>query len=570
MIEYLNNYFVECCDFDRYRQSKRCYHNWEEGISCDENEIEPQPIIYKKQEINTYQVCEGFDLYTIKEVHYLSGYSMNELEEYKERITSSLTEEESEECGYVPPEPIYSSTTEIETACTADYTKITITITKHYSGYNGTDWVLFDTIESREYLPNCEECGYVPPTPIEPIFSSTTETLNTCIGYDYYKITTTRYFSGYSEDEMEEYSASTTNELIEQNSTHCGYEPPTPDVIYSSYTETTDDCKGYDWYEFETTHYLSGYSMDELEEYNTETIERLIEENSVEHCGYEPPYSCYIVVDYLDGSSKILTSRMPCPYFLIEDLKKNLTFSSVTYYNCIAHEQQYIDCTNLKNVVFNNGSADDYTFSGCTNLESVIFQGTEECHIKQWCFKNCTSLNYVKLQKNTTDIDAYAFESSSLTELYYDGNKEDWYNIQLGIRWSGNINVVHCLDGDIQIQTKLIYTDGTESRYKFINNIIPSRWLSGRTDIEEVEIGYYITEISSYSIYDGNNLTKVTIPYSVKKFDGYIFGFCWDLEQIDYIGTIEEWNTIEKNGNFQLGCPKLKIVHCLDGDIPIS
>lgn len=684
MIKNLQDYFVDCCPYDRYKQAKRCFHNWEEGIDCLEKEIEPQPIIYKTKQVNSYDICEGFDLYTIKETHYFSGYSLEEQEEYKVKINSALTEINSEECGYIPPVILYSSVTETQTACTVDYTKITIITTYKYSGYNGTDWILYDTIENREYLPNCEECGYIPPTPIEPIFSSTTETLNTCIGYDYYKITTTRYFSGYSEDEMEEYSASTNSTLIEHNSIHCGYEPPTPDVIYSSVTETTDECKGYDWYEIETTHYLSGYSIDTLVEYNSDIIERLIEENSIEHCGYEPPTEdCYVNLTFKDGTTSAVTIEdgiikkyqlyhlYDCTDAVIGDcvieigqcsFEDNYNMSSVTIGNGVIgiYANAFSDCTSLTDVVIpdNVELIASAVFSGCTSLSSItigsgcktlgsgvfmdctnlssitipntvetidvglfkncnklksvtippnvkIEEKTQYLTTGQNMFSGCTDLNNVDIQSEKIDVignDFFAYCTSlesvhlpktittlgdfcfnncvSLKDIYFNGTINDWENINKVHDWNYKINnlcVVHCIDGDISIDGHIIktptiikYTDGTTSAYTFDDSIIPTHWLSGRTDITEVEIGYNISEISRNAFYDCSKLTKATIPYSVKKFDGYIFGLCWDLEQIDYIGTINEWNAIEKSGGFHLGCPKLKIVHCLDGDIPIS
>jgi hypothetical protein len=41
------------------------------------------------------------------------------------------------------------------------------------------------------------------------------------------------------------------------------------------------------------------------------------------------------------------------------------------------------------------------------------------------------------------------------------------------------------------------------------------------------------------------------------------------LTTINFTGTIEKWKRIAKNYNWNFGLDKVKVVHCIDGDVEI-
>lgn len=64
------------------------------------------------------------------------------------------------------------------------------------------------------------------------------------------------------------------------------------------------------------------------------------------------------------------------------------------------------------------------------------------------------------------------------------------------------------------------------------------------------------------------NLRAVTIQNSVTSIGDSAFTTCNKLTAINYNGTKEQWNKIEKHENWLLSTPEFTI-HCTDGDIII-
>ena len=57
----------------------------------------------------------------------------------------------------------------------------------------------------------------------------------------------------------------------------------------------------------------------------------------------------------------------------------------------------------------------------------------------------------------------------------------------------------------------------------------------------------------------------IEIPSSVTFIDRDAFVFCTSLNTINFIGTIEQWNLIEKVEDWNYEVPAT-MVHCTDGD----
>ncbi|MBR5098777.1 MAG: leucine-rich repeat domain-containing protein, partial [Spirochaetales bacterium] len=76
-----------------------------------------------------------------------------------------------------------------------------------------------------------------------------------------------------------------------------------------------------------------------------------------------------------------------------------------------------------------------------------------------------------------------------------------------------------------------------------------------------------VSTIKSYAFFDCSNLTNLTIPSSVTTIEDYAFQICIKLSNITYEGTIEQWNSINKESYWK---PILAtVVHCADGDVAI-
>jgi hypothetical protein len=59
---------------------------------------------------------------------------------------------------------------------------------------------------------------------------------------------------------------------------------------------------------------------------------------------------------------------------------------------------------------------------------------------------------------------------------------------------------------------------------------------------------------------------NVTIPVSVKNIASYAFKWCYDLKYINYGGTVEQWNAVDKGAYWIYSVNGYAIV-CTDGVI---
>ena len=84
------------------------------------------------------------------------------------------------------------------------------------------------------------------------------------------------------------------------------------------------------------------------------------------------------------------------------------------------------------------------------------------------------------------------------------------------------------------------------------------------TDTYGFDFPYYVTGIiipkGTTTIRDNNlssypYLQTITIPESVTSINGWAFVGCSSLKTINYTGTEEQWNAINKEDNWNYGCP---------------
>ncbi len=64
-------------------------------------------------------------------------------------------------------------------------------------------------------------------------------------------------------------------------------------------------------------------------------------------------------------------------------------------------------------------------------------------------------------------------------------------------------------------------------------------------------------------------LESVVIPAGVKSISSQVFRECSALEELDYLGTVREWNAVAKDEEWNIGSA-IKVVHCTDGDVEIT
>ena len=88
--------------------------------------------------------------------------------------------------------------------------------------------------------------------------------------------------------------------------------------------------------------------------------------------------------------------------------------------------------------------------------------------------------------------------------------------------------------------------------------------------VESVIVGDRVTMLDLQCFQVCTSIKSITIPANLKFVCNNAFFYCDNLETINYLGTISQWNSIKKSkvkNIYELFGHKLKVMHCLDGDI---
>ena len=83
-----------------------------------------------------------------------------------------------------------------------------------------------------------------------------------------------------------------------------------------------------------------------------------------------------------------------------------------------------------------------------------------------------------------------------------------------------------------------------------------------------IVIPYGVTSITENLFYNCSALTSITIPYSVTRIRSRAFYNCSSLTSITFEGTMEQWNFIEKDSDWNYNVPAT-YVQCSDGQVQL-
>ena len=147
------------------------------------------------------------------------------------------------------------------------------------------------------------------------------------------------------------------------------------------------------------------------------------------------------------------------------------TIDEYTFYNCPALERIEIpngvteikegafkSCENLVSVEIPKSvtSIADWLFDSCSFLESVTIPDSIE-KIGYAAFGGCFNLKEISIRSSVTYIGDCAFSYSGLTDVYYDGTKEQWNAIEI----VNNTN--EYANNDLLIYATKHFSDGTQA-----------------------------------------------------------------------------------------------------------
>ena len=223
------------------------------------------------------------------------------------------------------------------------------------------------------------------------------------------------------------------------------------------------------------------------------------------------------IAEYAFYCSKIKTIAIPSSVTCIE---ANTFMNSTLETIYIKGAEKIADsaferCFSLKNVSLPSclkeigASAFEY----CNELKEIVLPDSLTT-IGNKAFSECNSLKKITLNKNIKEIGNNAFYNTSYDKaVYFNGNVNDWLNISFN-----NIYSNPCY------QSNEVYFDD-----KLLDNLV---------------IPENIYSISEYAFSGIDSLKTVVISKKIKEIKKRAFENCYNLKDVKYLGSLEDWLNI--------------------------
>lgn len=214
--------------------------------------------------------------------------------------------------------------------------------------------------------------------------------------------------------------------------------------------------------------------------------------------------------------------------------------------NSVTSLESYVfsDCINLESVTIGNGVKiiKGVAFGGCSKLKNVIF-GNSVTDIEDQVFIDCVSLAEITIPDSVTSIMSGAFKGckglKSVTIGRGISSIGDWFSGCTG------------LDNIVIPDTVTAIGNGAFSMCSgLVSIVIPDS----------------VTRIGVGAFRGCASLKKITISKNVTIIDWVAFEGCNNLTDIEFGGTMEQWNSISLSSGWNSNSCDCT-VHCIDGDI---
>jgi len=236
-----------------------------------------------------------------------------------------------------------------------------------------------------------------------------------------------------------------------------------------------------------------------------------------------------------------------------DSLEKVAVQSGIQYIS----DHEFHSCINLTKVTMPSGLTriGEAAFQGCEVLESIIIASDVE-RIDAYAFAGCFALSSVTIQSNVSSIGNYAFENCySLESVYIPQNVDS-----LGLcvfRGCASLASIEVESGNLSyksIEGNLYTKQGSLLTYAV-----------GK-DNSHFTVPKGVTHISDYAFYGCTTLEEVTVPKTVTSIGSYAFSRCESLGIINYYGTEDEWNSIQKGTDWDSNITSYTVIYNYKGD----
>lgn len=231
----------------------------------------------------------------------------------------------------------------------------------------------------------------------------------------------------------------------------------------------------------------------------------------------------------------------------------------------------------------------DYAFIGCDELKSITIPDSV-VSIGNYAFESCSGLTGMAIPENVIRIGNCAFQTCiGLTNISVaDGNSA--YCSENGILYNKEKTEIICFpknksDNSFEIPDGITaIVDGAFERCWNLTNVtIPNGVKTIGDDafnycraLTSITIPDGVTSIGNYTFFNCSSLTSVTIPNSVTSIGEYAFNKCNKLKNVNYIGSKEDWGTIDKGEDHSISdsiityCKGIKAVQLNSGKIAVE
>ncbi len=219
-------------------------------------------------------------------------------------------------------------------------------------------------------------------------------------------------------------------------------------------------------------------------------------------------------------------------------------------------ESAFENCILLSEIELSNGLSDIgiFAFSGCSSLESIDIPDSTKS-IGPKIFNGCTVLREVTFGANVTKIDRSDFLGcTSLTAVHVSDKNTLFKGYGGKTVISGKLLVFAVADG---------------KTFEFPKNIeieeIGEYCFADSVSLETLIIPDGTVNIRKYAFAECLSLKTLSIPKSTVTIEKDIIDGCSSLKEIEFRGTVAEWNRIFKSGNWHSA--RTVTVKCSDGEI---
>lgn len=242
------------------------------------------------------------------------------------------------------------------------------------------------------------------------------------------------------------------------------------------------------------------------------------------------------------------------PYLLLVRTKEKITTCNINENTKIICESAFSqnDIVSIE-IPSNVKSIGDSAFFLCDELTNIKLS-SGLINIEDKAFRCCYKLTSIEIPSSVTKIEGnILLDCQNLTSIIVDSKNKVYdsrNNCNAIIETSTNTLMAGCLSTKIP------------------NNVtcIGDSAFLGFSSLTSIEIPSSVTYIGKSAFSGCNSLKSIKIPSSVTSISAYLFFGCRSLNNIIYGGTIEQWNNIQKNENWDYETPTY-VIHCSDGDI---